>query len=135
MSENNKRERHELEIEELERDKLSSRVRRIRSQGQPLNDFSEVVKKAEQIARRVTYLDEDLRLVEADEVHEVATLRSNEPQTAAGELEYFQVEVRKDGQTQLERRRYRREETETEVTDFVVTEKNLERLGKDLKGA
>lgn len=135
MAGNQMAKRHDLLIEEVERDKFSSRVRRVQAQGQPLDSFAEVVKKAQDIAERVTYLDEDLRLVEADEAHEVAVLRSDEPQASTQEVEYFQVEVHKDGQTSLERRRYRREETETEPIDFVLSEKTLERLGKDLKGA
>ncbi|PIQ28398.1 hypothetical protein COW36_03785 [bacterium (Candidatus Blackallbacteria) CG17_big_fil_post_rev_8_21_14_2_50_48_46] len=134
MSQISKNERHELEIEEVEKDKLSSRVRKVRSQGKPLENFEQVVEKAQEIARKVSYLDEDLRLVEQDQAHEVVTLRSDEPQTAPGELEYYQVEVSKDGATQLERKRYKSEETETENVDFVISEKNLERLGKDLKG-
>jgi hypothetical protein len=126
--------RHDLEIEEIEKDRLSSKVRKIRAQGSPVDNFEALVQKAEDLAKKITYLDEDLRVVETDSAHEVVILRSDEPQSNPQELEYFQMELHTDGQTQLERKRYKREETETEKVDFVVTEKTLERLGKDLKG-
>jgi hypothetical protein len=124
--------RHDLEIEEIEKDRLSSKVRKIRAQGAAVDNFEALVQKAEDLAKKITYLDEDLRVVETDSAHEVVTLRSDEPQSNPQELEYFQMELHKDGQTQLERKRYKREETETENVDFVVSEKTLERLGKDL---
>ncbi|MGE3725494.1 MAG: hypothetical protein AB7I41_08090 [Candidatus Sericytochromatia bacterium] len=127
-----KTQRHDLEIEEIEKDRLSSKVRKIRAQGNASENFEALVQKAEDLAKKITYLDEDLRVVETDSAHEVVTLRSDEPQSSPQDVEYFQMELHKDGQTQLERKRYKREETETENVDFVVTEKTLERLGKDL---
>jgi hypothetical protein len=125
--------RHDLEISEVEKDRLSSRVRKLRSQGQPVESFSQLVEKGEAIAETVTYLDENLRLLEADEAHQTVTLRSDHPQRSADELEYFEVSLQKDGETTLTRKRYRPHDTETESVDFVVTEKTLERLGRDLK--
>jgi hypothetical protein len=134
MSELNKTERYDLEIEEVEKDRLSSKVRKIRAQGKASKDFEQLVEKGKELAEKIRYLDEDLRIVETDQAHDVVILRSDEPQSSPDELEYFQLEVHKEGKTQLERKRYKRQETETENIDFVVSEKTLERLGKDLKG-
>ena len=126
--------RHDLEISEVEKDRLSSRVRKLRSQGAPVDSFSDLVAKGETIAETVTYLDENLRLLEADEAHQQVTLRSDQPQRGADEIEYFEVSLQKNGETTLVRKRYCPNDTETESVDFVVTEKTLERLGRDLKG-
>lgn len=126
--------RHDLEIEEVEKDRLSSKVRKISTQGKASENFEALVQKAEDLAQKITYLDEDLRVVETDSAHDVVTLRSDEPQSSPQDVEYFEMALHKDGKTQLERKRYKREETETENVDFVVSEKTLERLGKDLKG-
>ena len=128
----NTRNRFGLEVEEVETDKLSSRVKKIRHQGKALKNMGEVQEKADKIKDNITYLEDDLRMVEADEAREAVILRSNEPDKQSDSIEYYEVEVHKMGHTDVQRKKYQRKDSDVEDSDFVISDRLLERLGKDL---
>jgi len=123
-----------LELELLESDKLSSRITQIRHLGAALPDMQATQAKAEQLCQRLSYLEDELRLVELDDVREAAVLRSVEPERQAQYIDYYEVEVQRQGQTQIQRIRYNRHKNDKENLDFILSERLLERLGKDLQG-
>lgn len=124
---------YDLELEEVESDRLSRKVRKVTAHNPPTQSIEELAERGQQIADKVTYLDEDLRVVETDNANEVVILRSDDPQQDDTTIEYYECQVKADGSTQLERVRYDKETTTKESADFVVTEKTLERLGRDLQ--
>jgi hypothetical protein len=124
---------YDLELEEVEGDRLSRKVRKVTAHNPPTESMDELAERGQHIADKVTYLDEDLRVVEADDANEVVILRSDEPQSDEKTVEYYECQVKADGTTALERIRYHKDTTTKENADFVVTEKTLERLGRDLK--
>lgn len=121
-----------LEIEEVEAGKFSRRVKKVTHKSKPLKDFDALKRKAKDIQEQVTYLDEDVRMVESDKEHDLVILRSSDPPKDDEGLEYYQVEVKGNGETNVGRKKYTSSETTTEDTDFVVTDKILKRLSKDL---
>lgn len=133
MAEKKNRKRFGMDVEVVEEEKLSSRVTRIRHQGKALKDMEEVQDKAEEIQQTVRYLEDELKTVEVDEAREAVVLRSEEPTTTDDGVEYYEVEVSKKGHTDIQRKHYKRKETELEDADFVVSERQLERLGRDLE--
>src|SRR5690606_33015197 len=123
MSDTRITEQHDLEIEEVEADRLSHKVRRVKSQGAPARSMDELKQRAEDIADQVTYLDEGLRVVETDSHNEVVVLRSDDPHSTSDDtLEYYECQVAADGSTQLERHKYTKSTTTKEKPDFVVTD-------------
>lgn len=123
---------YDLELEEVEGDRLSRKVRKVTAHNSPTESMDELAERGQHIADKVTYLDEDLRVVETDDANEVVILRSDEPQSDDKTVEYYECQVKADGTTELERVRYHKDTTTKESADFVVTEKTLERLGRDL---
>lgn len=125
--------RFDLEVDAIEQDKLSSRLLEIRHQGKALESMSDLQKKAAAFLERVRYLEDALQIIEQDEVREAIVLRSETPESSEASLAYYEVVLQKEGKTQLKRQRYHRSSGETEAIDFLLTDRLLERLGKDLQ--
>jgi hypothetical protein len=125
--------RFHLDVDAIEQDKLSSRLLEIRHQGEALEDMPALQKKATAFLERVRYLEDALKTVEQDDVREAIVLRSETPEVSEGSLTYYEVLLHKSGQTQLGRKLYHRSSGETEAVDFTLTDRLLERLGKDLQ--
>lgn len=128
----NTRKRFGLDVDEVETDKLSSRVKKVRHQGKSLKNMEEVKEKAEKIQDKVRYLEDELRMIEADDVREAVILRSEEPENHDDGIEYYEVEVHQQGQTEIQRKKYKRQDSDVESSDFVISDRLLEKLGKDL---
>lgn len=125
--------RFHLEVDAIEQDKLSSRLLEIRHQGEALENMPALQKKADAFLARVQYLEDALKTVEQDEVREAIVLRSEAPEASEHSLAYYEVLLHKNGKTQLGRKQYHRGTGETEAVDFTLTDRLLERLGKDLQ--
>lgn len=125
--------RFDLEVDAIEQDKLSSRLLEIRHQGEALESMNDLQQKAAAFLDRVRYLEDALQIVEQDEVREAIVLRSETPEASEASLAYYEVLLHKEGKTQLKRQRYHRLSGETERVDFTLTDRLLERLGKDLQ--
>lgn len=123
--------RHGLELEVLEEDRLSCRLRSVRHQGPALADAESLQAKAENLIETVTYLEDRLRVVEQEP--EAVLLRSETPRENAEAVEYYEVKLTRAGQTHLDFRRYQRAETEIVKQDMVLSHRQLERLGQDLQ--
>ena len=122
-----------LELDILEADKLSYRLHKVRHQGSPLNDFSALQSKADQLIETISYLDQPLRLVEQDAQAAIILLRSETPHLVEHNPEYYELKLYQSGLSELDYRSYQRQETETINKDMVLSQRQLERLGKDLK--
>ncbi len=125
--------RFHLDVDAIEQDKLSSRLLEIRHQGKALEDMPTLQKKAAAFLERVRYLEDALKTVEQDDVREAIVLRSENPEASEGGLTYYEVLLHQNGATQLGRKLYHRQSGETEAVDFTLTDRLLERLGKDLQ--
>lgn len=125
-------ERYGLELEVLEEDKLSCRLTKIRHRGPALADHEALLQKAERFVNTVTYLEDQLRLVEQDTVQEAVLLRSEAPQTEAEGVDYYEVRLVSSGETEIGYRHYDRAETDTTDSDLILSHRQLERLGQDL---
>lgn len=121
-----------LEVECLESDKLSSRLVRVRHQGKALADMAEVAAKSERFLAGINYLEDELRAVEQDEVRQAVVLRSETPHQEPGQISYYEVLLYQNGLTELHRPNYRAESTDITAGDFVISDRLLERLAKDL---
>ncbi len=85
-------------------DTLGCRLRDITlSRSRPLDNPAPLAEQAGRIAGRVTGLLEPLRLVEVDEPHGVAQLRSAAPAVRGEELAYYEVLRHADGTTRFGR--------------------------------
>ena len=127
------RELYGLQIEEVTSDKLSTQLRKVMTQQKGIHNFEGLVHKGHQISEKVTYLQENLRLLEADQEHQVVTLRSMDPDQVKRNIEFFEMKIELSGKTTLERLGYSKETGEREPVDFVVSYETLERLSKDLR--
>lgn len=124
--------RYGLTVEAVEQDKLSSRLVKVVHQGPALTDMTALKAKAEDVLTQVRYLEDELRTVEQDEARQAVVLRSVSPEQEQDSLSYYEIIVQQSGETQLTRKCYQRHEGETAAVDFTLTDRLLERLGKDL---
>ena len=122
---------HGLEIDELEGDRLSSRVRQIRKISETPVSFEQRVAQGKALCDKVSYLEEPFLFLESDPDHQVVVLRSQKPQENEAEIRYFEVKLEPQAIT-LERYHFLKATGEREPLDFVLTHANLERLGQDL---
>lgn len=122
-----------LELDLLESDKLSARILKLRHKGQPLADLAAVSQKAEALCQRLSYLEDSLRLVETDPVREAVMLRSESPENTPEGLMYYEMLVSASGWSELQRVHYIRHTNDKLPADFVLSERLLERLGRDLE--
>lgn len=125
--------RFNLEVDAIEQDKLSSRLLEIRHKGEALKDMNALQKKAAAFLDRIRYLEDALQTVEKDDVREAIVLRSETPESSEKSLAYYEILLHKNGKTCLNRKRYHRNNGETENVDFTLTDRLLERMGKDLQ--
>lgn len=131
MSQSHTEARHGLELEVLEEDKLSCRLRGVKHQGEALADFEALQAKAEKLIETVTYLEDRLRLVEQEPA--AILLRSDAPRRQAEGMEYYEVRLSADGRTELDFRQYDREAGDIVTQDMVLSHRQIERLGQDLQ--
>lgn len=124
--------RYGLTVETVEQDKLSSRLVKVVHQGPELADMSALKAKAEHVLTQIRYLEDELRTVEQDEARQAVVLRSVSPEQDQDSLSYYEVLLQHSGETQLTRKCYQRSTGETTAVDFTLTDRLLERLGKDL---
>lgn len=122
-----------LELDILEADKLSYRLHKIRHQGPTLADFEDLQSKADKLIETLTYLDQPLRMVEQDATGAMILLRSETPHLVDNNPEYYELKLHQDGLSELDYRSYQRDETEIINKDMVLSQRQLERLGKDLQ--
>lgn len=122
-----------LELDILEADKLSYRLHKVRHQGPALKDFVTLQAKADQLIATISYLDQPLRMVEQDAQTAMILLRSETPQLVENNPEYYELKLHQSGLTELDYRSYQRQETEIMNKDMILNQRQLERLGKDLK--
>ncbi len=125
--------RYGLDIEAIEQDKLSSRLRTLWHKGQELPDMAALKKKADAFMDKVQYLEDELREVEQDNVRQAVVLRSVRPLEEKSTRSYYEVLVQQNGETRLQRLQYDARSGDTEPTDFVMTDRLLERLAGDLE--
>lgn len=125
--------RFHLTVDAVEQDKLSSRLLKVHHQGKALDTMEALKTKSEGFLSQVRYLEDALAAIEQDEVRQAIVLRSIEPETDEQRVNYYEVLLQQNGETQLERKSYHRESGETESVDFTFTDRLLERLGKDLE--
>lgn len=126
--------RYGLTVETVEQDKLSSRLVKIVHQGPTLADMNALKAKAEQVLTQVRYLEDELHTVEQDEARQAVILRSVSPEQEPDSLSYYELLLQQNGETELSRKCYQRSTGDTEAVDFTLTDRLLERLGKDLDG-
>ena len=124
--------RYGLTVEAVEQDKLSSRLVKVVHQGPELADMNALKAKAEQALTQVRYLEDELHTVEQDEARQAVILRSVSPEQEPDSLIYYELLLQQNGETELSRKRYQRSTGDTEAVDFTLTDRLLERLGKDL---
>lgn len=131
MSQISSQQRHGLELEVMDEDKLSCRLTRIRHQGVALPDFEALQAKAERLMETVTYLEDRFRLVEQEP--SMILLRSEAPRQQPESVEYYEVRLEAGGQVEIGCCHYDREQTELKAQDMVLSHRQLERLGQDLE--
>lgn len=122
-----------LSVDSIEQDKLSSRIRQIRHQGPALQSETELQAKAQRLLDTLSYLEDELQIIEQDPVREAIILRSKTPQKQAESLSYYEVCLQQDGMTLIQQPVYYSRQTETVLGDFVLSDRLLERLGQDFE--
>lgn len=98
----------------------------------PENGIPALQKRADFISDRITYLVEDLAVVEKDKVRRQIQLRSATPDADAQAINYFELILDATGHLILRRYRYDRQERRRSPVTFSVTGDVLERLINDL---
>jgi hypothetical protein len=112
-------------------DTLGCRLNEINlSRTRPLDNPGSLVDQANRIAGRVTGLLEPLRLVEIDQPHGVAQLRSNVPAQRGEDKAYYEVLRHTDGATQVNR--YQASAGKRQAVPFNLTHEALGKLVGDL---
>src|SRR5690606_1330458 len=102
-------------------------------QGPALSSHAELQAKTQRLLDTVTYLEDELQIIEQDQVRQAIILRSKTPQKQAESLSYYEVCLQQDGQTLIQQPVYHSQETETVLGDFVLSDRLLERLGQDFE--
>jgi hypothetical protein len=93
----------------------------------------ELKTRAEQLCQRVTGLLEPLRLVEVDEPHNRALLRSEEPGKLGDERFYYEVLLEGDGSSEVRRYQTPQEgQPRRQQVAFALTHEALAKLVRDL---
>ncbi len=133
MKETTINQRFGLEVESVEQDKLASRIRQISHQGPALDNHTDLLAKAQRALDTLTYLEDQLQMIEQDPVRQAVILRSQTPQKQEQSLSYYEVCLQQDGKTQIQHPVYHAPETETVLGDFVLSDRLLERLGQDFE--
>lgn len=90
---------------------------------------------AKRIAARVTGLLEPLQLLEADETHGMALLRSNKPAARDEDLYYYEVVLTKAGSATVRRYRGSKQPVQREQVGFTLTHEAVAKLAGDLAAA
>jgi hypothetical protein len=113
-------------------DTLGCRLRDLTlSRLRPMEDAPPLAEQAERIAGRVTGLLEGLRLVEIDEPHGVAQLRSSSPARRGDDVAYYEVLRHGDGTTRVNRY-HAPAEGKRQAVPFNLTHEALGKLVGDL---
>jgi hypothetical protein len=113
-------------------DALGCRLRDLTlSRLRPLDEAPPLAEQARRIAERVTGLLEGLRLVEVDEPHAVAQLRSTTPARRGEDLAYYEVLRHADGITRVNRY-HAPAEGKRQAVPFTLTHEALAKLVGDL---
>lgn len=124
-------ERGDLLFEEVVSDRLSSKVRRIKGKISTSGSFDELVEKSQTICDTVTYLNENLRLLEKNDIAQSVILRSDSPDQVKQKIEFFELILRQSGDISLDRYSYSKENGERISTDFILSHDLIERLVSD----
>lgn len=130
MTQAHSEQRHGLELEVLEEDKLSCRLRQIRHRGSALADFDTLRAKSERLIETLSYLEDRLRMVEQEP--SAILLRSETPRQQPEGVDYYEVRLQPDGLVEISYSHYDRQETDVISQDMVFSHRQLERLGQDL---
>ena len=133
MKETKVSQRFGLSVESIEQDKLSSRLRQISHQGPALQSHAELLAKTQRLLDTVTYLEDELQIIEQDQVRQAVILRSKIPHQHAQSLSYYEICLQQDGLTLIQQPVYHSQRTETQLGDFVLSDRLLERLGQDFQ--
>ena len=87
---------------------------------------------AKRVADEVTGLLEPLKVVEVDEAHGKALLRSDEPKVTSEDLFYYEVALEKSGSASVRRYRGAKQPIKREQVGFTITREALAKLVVDL---
>lgn len=113
----------------VELDGLSFRVGRM---GSGEYSLDELTAWADRVARQVTYLMEDLVLIEADATGVEVELRSQKPTARHDQRLYYEARLDRTGCLRLSRVRFDESTRRRSETPFQLTSETLERLTDDL---
>lgn len=90
---------------------------------------------AKRIASRVTGLMEPLQLLEVDEAHGMALLRSNKPAARDADRFYYEVVLTKAGNATVRRYRGSKQPVQRQQVSFTLTHEAVAKLAADLAAA
>ncbi|MDZ7289341.1 MAG: hypothetical protein ONB44_07810 [candidate division KSB1 bacterium] len=99
----------------------------------PIKDL--LLRQSGEIERRVSYLLENFRLVELDEVNGVAQMRSAAPYHKNEEISYYEIILREGKSLRFSRYRQQNRTAERENVPSHLTQEIFERLADDLSAA
>lgn len=94
--------------------------------------LDELTAWADRVARQVTYLMEDLVLIERDAAGVEVELRSQKPSARHGQRLYYEARLDRTGCLRLSRVRFDESSRRRSETPFQLTSETLERLTDDL---
>jgi hypothetical protein len=110
---------------------IGSRLRRVSVRPVGATVDAPLRQQADRLAREVTGLLEPLRVVEVDDGHAVAQLRSQAPAQRDGANRYYEVTRHADGTTHLGRYESRPAEGKREAIPFNLTHEALGKVVRD----
>jgi len=123
-----------VQIMVAEADRFSSMLDRVQispaATDVPKLDFAALSERAEQLVERLTYLVENLAIIEADSESQKIQIRSSEPRTEGERRSYFEIIL--DAGRNIALRRFESENGLTRQVPFHVTDEVLQRLLDDL---
>ena len=113
---------------------IGSRLRRVSVRPVGATVTAPLRDQAGRLAREVTSLLEPLRVVEVDDGHAVAQLRSVSPSQRDGAARYYEVTRHADGTTHLSRYETRPTEGKRQTIPFNLTHEALAKVVGDFAG-
>jgi hypothetical protein len=114
-------------------DTLGCRLREVvLTRTTPLTSQGSLADQARRIAARTAGLLEPLRLVEVDDAHQLAQLRSDSPARRGATVQYYEVLRHGDGTTRLARYEVGQDAGKRQAVAFTLTHEGLAKIVSDL---
>ena len=110
---------------------IGSRLRQVSVRPVAATVTAPLREQADRLAREVTGLLEPLRVVEVDDGHSIAQLRSQAPAQRDGAARYYEVTRHADGTTHLNRYETRPAEGKRQAIPFNLTHEALAKVVRD----